>query len=130
MVRCRRSRDWLFHYFNGPHVSHQIKASTRRNGFHFENFWVVWFFTISYHFITCFNLIKIEVGKNLVEGGNPKQTRLSSEKIDITCSWNVSNEFLFTRNNIITAAMRAEQWSSDIKLDSHIKMVTKQISLK
>ena len=30
MVRCRR----LFYYFNGRHVSHQIKASTRRNGFH------------------------------------------------------------------------------------------------
>ena len=30
MVRCRR----LFYYFNGRDVSHQIKASTRRNGFH------------------------------------------------------------------------------------------------
>ena len=27
------SRDWLFFYFNGRHVSHQIKISTRRNGF-------------------------------------------------------------------------------------------------
>ena len=34
MVRCRRSRERLFYYFNGRHASYQIKASTRRNGFH------------------------------------------------------------------------------------------------
>ena len=34
MVRCTRSEDWLFYYFNGCHVSHHIKASTKRNGFH------------------------------------------------------------------------------------------------
>ena len=34
MVRCRRSRDSLPYYFNTCHVSHQIRASTRRNGYH------------------------------------------------------------------------------------------------
>ena len=32
MVTCRKSRDWLFYYFNRRNVSYQI--STRRNGFH------------------------------------------------------------------------------------------------
>ena len=31
MVRCGRSKDWFFYYFNGRRVSHHIKASTKRN---------------------------------------------------------------------------------------------------
>ena len=51
MVRWRRSKDWLFYYFTGCHVSHYLKAFTRRNSFHKkecivnkvnrENYWLI-----------------------------------------------------------------------------------------
>ena len=36
MVRCRRSKDWLFYYFNRRYISLHIMASTKRNGFHLK----------------------------------------------------------------------------------------------